>query len=106
VPIIRGHPSEDLIADAPDSIFDFLIDNEGSLDDLERCATDTIDAMLTLDQASAKKVSPKLVAYSYGPTGWPYPNREDAETIARSCPPGKEIVARTFTNLKGSIVAR
>jgi tRNA A37 threonylcarbamoyladenosine biosynthesis protein TsaE len=105
VPIIRGHPSEDLIADAPDSIFDLLIENEGNLDDLERVAVDAIDAMLVLDQAKVKKISTKLTSYSVGADGWPYHSREDAETLARNCPPGKQIVARNFMHLKGPLVS-
>jgi len=105
VPVVRGHPSEDLIADAPDSIFDFVILNDGTLDDLKRVATDTIDAMLVLEQAGAKKITSKLIAYSVGGDGWPYSNRDDAETLLKDCPPTKQIVAKTFLHLRGSIVA-
>jgi hypothetical protein len=34
VPVVRGTPTEDLIADAPDSLFSYLIANDGSLEDL------------------------------------------------------------------------
>lgn len=103
VPIIRGHPSEDLIADAPDSIFDLVIHNEGSKEDLQRHAVDAIDAMLVLDQSREKKITTKVVAYSVGDDGWPYFNREDAEILLKDCPT-KRIVARTFTHLRGPLV--
>lgn len=105
IPVVRGHPSEDLIADAPDSIFDFVIHNESSLDDLQRLANDIVDVMLTLDQTDAKKITRALTAYSVGDDGWPYPRREDAEILAKDCPPNKQIIAKTFMHLKGSIIS-
>lgn len=104
VPIIRGHPSEDKIADAPDSMFDFLVDNEGTLDQLARTASDTVDAMLILDQSKAKKITPKLMCYSVGSVGWPYHTREDAEGVSKDMP-SQQITARNFSHLKGSIIA-
>ena len=35
VPVKRGHPSEDHIADEPDSSFDVIIENDGTLEDLK-----------------------------------------------------------------------
>jgi len=104
VPIIRGHPSEDLIADAPNTIFDLVINNEGTKEDLQLQAIDAIDAMLVLDQSREKKITPKVVAYSVGADGWPYSTRADAEVLLKDCPPNKQIVARNFTHLKGPLV--
>ncbi len=51
VPVKRGHPSEDHIADAPDSMFDFVIENEGSLEDLRSKAV-TLTTTLGLVKAN------------------------------------------------------
>lgn len=38
VPVTRGHPSEDKIADAPDELFDFIIENDRTLIELRTAA--------------------------------------------------------------------
>lgn len=48
VPVKRGHPSEDKIADEPDSSFDFIVDNEGTLMDLKDKAERLIDSIPSL----------------------------------------------------------
>lgn len=52
VPVIRGHPSEDFIADEPDSSFDFIIRNDSSLDDLRRSAAELSRAILTNEEGT------------------------------------------------------
>lgn len=102
VPITRGHPSEDLIADASDDIFDFIVTNDGTIGELAVKARDHVDAVLVLDQIGASKVTPKLMAYSVGPDGWPYPSAADAEAVGRGG--AQAIVERSFTHLCGPIV--
>jgi hypothetical protein len=101
VEVTRGHPSEDLIAAAPDSIFDLLISNDRDLDALRITAHDVADALLTLNQANKTKINRSLVAYSAGADGWPYPRQEDAEAVSN----GRRVVSRNFTHLKGTIVS-
>lgn len=48
VPVKRGHPSEDRIADEPDSSFDFLVENEGTLEDLQSTARELACAISLL----------------------------------------------------------
>ena len=71
VPIKRGHPSEDLIADEPDSTFDFIIENEGDLEELKAAAIELARACVFLQKTGKKKVNrkgdgwgvPKAIAY-------------------------------------------
>jgi hypothetical protein len=59
VPVKRGHPSEDHIADEPDSTFDFIVENEGSLDDLDVAAGELANAIVLLAKSGRKKVKRK-----------------------------------------------
>lgn len=98
VEVTRGHPSEDLIADASNDIFDLVVSNTGSLDDLRRTAVDVANAALLLHQSGKRRITSKLMAYSAGPDGWPYPSKEDADAE------GAKVHVRIYTNLKGTIV--
>ena len=46
VPVKRGHPSEDHIADAPDSVFDFIVENDGTLEQLKHKAAGLAAAIM------------------------------------------------------------
>jgi energy-coupling factor transporter ATP-binding protein EcfA2 len=48
VPVKRGHPSEDYIADEPDSSFDFIIENDGDLGELRSAALELACACVYL----------------------------------------------------------
>jgi len=45
-PILRGHVSEDRVADAPDSLFNFVAKNDGTLEDLALTADQLADAIV------------------------------------------------------------
>jgi hypothetical protein len=57
IPVTRGHPSEDLIADEPDKSFDFLVENEGTLDDLRVQAQQLACALVVMSKKGKKKVA-------------------------------------------------
>jgi len=85
VPIKRGHPSEDLIADEPDETFDFLLENTGTLEDLKVRVEDVLDAIMLLVQSGKKKLSTKSpqgwAVLTNGERGWPYTTRAEAEDV-------------------------
>lgn len=45
IPVRRGHPSEDHIADEPDETFDHLVENDSSLDHLSDLAGQLLDTI-------------------------------------------------------------
>lgn len=117
MPVKRGHPSEDLIADAPDSLFDFLVPNDGSLTDLRTLAADVADAIMLLAQRGKTKLPKDVAGYSVlhhdnriGRTirGWPYTTLTEAETIKRSYEdpetgdPNATVIELKFDYLKGN----
>lgn len=59
VPVIRGHPSEDLIADVGDEHFDFIVENDGTLDDLRAAAREVASAVVMLNKTGKKGVKQK-----------------------------------------------
>ena len=65
VPVIHGHPSEDVIANEPDSTFDFIVENEGSLSDLQLQA-DSIVEDLGLVEGDCTTIALDLIADSQG----------------------------------------
>ncbi len=92
-PVRRGHPSEDRIADAPDSLFDVIVCNDGTLDDLAAAARQVAD--LAILRAKTGKKRPK--GWIVGPTTLPahelpaagrylepFATREGAEALAGS----------------------
>jgi hypothetical protein len=68
-PVTRGHPSEDKIADAPDSLFDVKVINNGTLDDLKAAAQQVADLALLKAKTGKKQ-----------PDGWIVGPFEDAAT--------------------------
>ena len=113
ISITRGHPSEDLIADEPDKSFDFLVENEGTLDDLRIQAHELACALVVLSKRGAKKVASKGdgwfvvcpdAAIPYEPLLTP----EDAAVIAngssKSCCEEDEphrVIQSTYSHLAG-----
>ena len=95
VPVIHGHPSEDLIFAAPDSLFDFKVRNDGDLKDLQRMADAVANGALLAAQTSRKQLKKKpagyraelLLAAAAPSPGWPYPLAEDAGLTGRQVVP-------------------
>lgn len=56
VSITRGHPSEDEIADAPDDLFDIIVDNNGTLEQLEQAALEIASAVVLMHKTSKRHV--------------------------------------------------
>lgn len=56
VPVNPDHPSESLIVNEPDDSFSFLIENEGSLEDLQRAAEQLACAAVLLQKSGKKKL--------------------------------------------------
>lgn len=57
VPIIRGHPSEDLISDEPDSSFDFIIENNHDLQWLQEAAGELVVVSELIHKGQRKKLT-------------------------------------------------
>ena len=106
VPVLRGHPSEDLIADEHASSFDFLVDNEGTLEDLQVMANELATAIVTLVKTNKRRVKKSgdgwIVVGENGDLPYePQLTRNDALTLA--CKLGTaDIKQATYTHLKGS----
>jgi len=59
VPVVRGHPSEDKIADAPDSLFDVIIRNDGTLEDLRAMVQQVADLAVLRAKTGGRKKAPE-----------------------------------------------
>lgn len=59
VPIIKGHPSEDLIAAEPDSSFDFIVQNDSDLEHLRRMAFQVAASVVILAKTGRSKLKKK-----------------------------------------------
>jgi len=93
MPVNRDHISETLVADAPDSLFDFLVPNDGSLLDLRTLAADVCDALMILVQTGKERLPKGAAGYAVlhrdnrlqrTIRGWPYVLEADAEQIRES----------------------
>lgn len=120
VPINRGHPSEDFIADESDDSFDLLLENEGSLEQLRVAASEVACACAYLAKVGKKKVK-------RGGDGWlvmndsgvlvcePLISESEARVAAKhydvataSCQPSEShtVCQATYHNLGGNAVGR
>ena len=112
VPVKRGHPSEDLIADEPDTSFEFVIETEGTLEDLRRSASELACAIVFLTKTARKRV--KRAGDGWGVTNKdgvlvvePLVTEEDAESVAKGTKKNKLKVAKlTYQRLQGSACGR
>jgi len=59
VPVNADHPSESLILAEPDESFSFLVENDGSLDDLKNMAEQVACAAVVLQKTGKKKIKKK-----------------------------------------------
>lgn len=98
VPVLRGHPSEDFIADEPDSTFDFIIENDGTKKDLAEAARELARACVLLAKTGKKKV--KVKGDGWGSTNGDVEPLEqhDAETY---CVDRQDLFQLTYPHLKG-----
>lgn len=108
VPVSRGHPSENEIADASDDLFDFIVDNSGSMADLHESALQVASAVAILDKTGkrtlGKQVRGWLVLDDEGKACYePLLEKEEAESLVAS---GKGYILRevTFDRLRGNRV--
>ena len=88
IAVKRGHPSEDLIVDEPDKSFDFLVENEGTLNDLQIQAQELACAMVVLVKNGRKKIKRKEHGWGvFNDSGRmvcePLLSQDDAESAAR-----------------------
>jgi hypothetical protein len=103
-PVLAGHPSEDKIAAAPDSLFDVIVCNDSTLDDLALAARQVADLVILRAKTGGRKKAPE--GWIVGPSradGYeldapilgrylePFADRAEAETLAakhacRGCP--------------------
>lgn len=63
VPVNPDHPSESLILAEPDESFSFLIENEGTLEDLQNMAEQVACAAVLLQKAGKQKLPKNLMAF-------------------------------------------
>lgn len=63
VPVNPDHPSESLILAEPDDSFSFVIENEGSLEDLRRVAEQVACAAVLLQKAGKQRLPKNLMAF-------------------------------------------
>lgn len=108
VPVIRGHPSEDQIADAEDSEFDFIIENDGTVEDLHEAALQVASAIVLLNKTSKKRLAKKargwLVCDVEGrPKYEPLLSEDDALTLVHAGE-GYHLREVSFDRLKGQRV--
>lgn len=88
VPVNPDHPSESLIVGEPDDSFSFLIENEGSLEDLKRAAEQLACAAVILQKADKKKLKRRgngyVVRGEHGVLPYePQPDSEGAEDLCQ-----------------------
>jgi len=111
IPVIADHPSESLILAEPDSSFSFLIENNGSLDDLERAAEQLICGAVVLQKTGAKKLKKRgngfVVRAEQGYLPYePVITPEEADNLARLCTDREgfhhSVEELSFDLLKGS----
>lgn len=63
VPVIADHPSESLILAEPDASFSFLVENDGSIDDLCKTASQIACAAVLLQKAGRRRLKKAEAAY-------------------------------------------
>lgn len=95
VPVNPDHPSESLIVNEPDASFSFLIENEGSLEDLKRAAEQLACAAVILQKTDKKKLKKRGNGYVVrGEHGaLPYEPQTDPE--------GAEDLRQRLTDIEG-----
>jgi hypothetical protein len=59
IPVNPDHPSESLIVAEPDESFTFIVENDGTLDDLQRAAEQVACAAVILQKTGKKKLKQK-----------------------------------------------
>jgi len=104
VPIKRGHPSEDKIADEPDSSFDFIIENERDFVWLKFAALELACAVVLLCKTGKKKIKAEgdgwlVVGAAHEPL-----TQDDCAAFEVG-PNAQNLKQITYTHLKGEKIA-
>lgn len=106
VPVIADHPSESLILDEPDASFSFVVENEGSLEDLHKVAEQIACAAIFLQKTGKKRLKKKDAAYvlrtpDNGTLYEPFADEDEAKLL-HSVHAHLPLEAVTFDLLKGT----
>jgi len=110
VPVKRGHPSEDRIADEPDTSFDFLIENEESIEALRLMARELASAIVILDKTGKKRLKRDgegwaVIGHDGSSPFEPQLTEEDANALARSLDDEPyRVICSTFGALQGQAI--